>query len=112
MRQSHSYSKSNLYVHDVLCCLLRFGSTLVSSASRLHLVPRIPKQKLVRGGGCEKNNPSFFGISYNSACDELFLADEGKHPVVRAMPLRVKACDLHDMYRNQHQKESVSSVCT
>ena len=50
-------------------------------------------------------------MSYNSACDELFLADYA-NGVVRAMRVRNNAGDLRDVYRAPHDKSSsISSVC-
>ena len=70
----------------------------LSSASRLQLVRRLPKQTLIRAG---ENNPNIYGMSYNSAHDELFIADQD-NKVVRAMRVRDNAGDLHDVYRAPH----------
>ena len=43
-------------------------------------------------------NPNIYGMSYNSARDELFLADRNNR-VVRAMRVRDNAGDLRDVYR-------------
>ena len=75
----------------------------LSSASRLQLVCRIPKQTLIR---TYKNNLDIYGISYNSARDELFLADNA-NKVVRAIRVRDNAGDLRDVYRSP----LVYSVC-
>ena len=58
-------------------------------------------------------NPSICGMSYNSARDELFLADIA-NKVVRAMRVRVNAGDLRDVYRAPHDTSTYSyirSVC-
>ena len=65
---------------------------------RLQLVRRIPKQRLIRVG---EKDPDIFGMSYNSARDELLLADF-KNEVVRAMRVRDNAGDLRDVYRAPH----------
>ena len=67
----------------------------LSSASRLQLVRRLPKQTLIRAG---ENDPDIRGMSYNSERDELFLADVA-NGVVRAMRVRDNAGDLRDVYR-------------
>ena len=59
----------------------------------------------------DKKNPNIFGMSYNSARDELFLADDN-NKVVRAMRVRDNAGDLRDVYRApQATSLSVWSVC-
>ena len=78
----------------------------LSSASRLQLVRRHPKQTLIRAG--DKNDPNIWGMSYNSARDELFLADYN-NDVVGAMRVRDNAGDLRDVYRAPHG--SIYSVC-
>ena len=76
--------------------------------SRLQLVRRIPKQTLIRAG---ENDPNINGMSYNSARDELFLADFD-NKVVRAMPLRDNAGDLREVYRAPPDRSSlIRSVC-
>ena len=51
------------------------------------------------------------GMSYNSARDELFLADHF-NKVVRAMRVRDNAGDLRDVYRAPHDTSKfVRSVC-
>ena len=59
---------------------------------------RIQKQKLIRAG---EKDPDIFGMSYNSARDELFLADF-ENEVVRAMRVYDNAGDLRDVYRAPH----------
>ena len=79
----------------------------LSSASRLQLVRRIPKQTLIRAG---ERNPQIWGMSYNSARNELFLADYNNG--VRAMRVRDNAGDLRDVYRAPHDTYSeIYSVC-
>ena len=69
---------------------------------------RIPKQTLIKDG---EGIPFITGISYNSSCDELFLADYA-NKVVREMRLHDNASDLFDVYRAPHDKTSlVRSVC-
>ena len=56
-------------------------------------------------------NPGISGMSYNSAQDELFLAD-WNNKVVRVMRLCDKAGDLCDVYRAPHDTEpNIYSVC-
>ena len=49
----------------------------------------------------DESNPDIRGMSYNSARDELFLADFN-NGVVRAMRVRDNAGDLRDVYRAPH----------
>ena len=56
--------------------------------------------------GEDKKNPDIYGMSYNSALDELFLA-ERDNGVVRAMRVRDNAGDLRDVYR----APQIWSVC-
>ena len=80
----------------------------LSSDLRLQLVRRIPKQTLIRAG--EKDS-DIYGMSYNLARDELFLADYD-NKVVRAMRMRDNASDLLDVYRAPHDTSpSIRSVC-
>ena len=80
----------------------------LSSTSRLQLVCRIPKQKLIRAG---EKDPDIEEMSYNSARDELFVADYA-NKVVRAMRVRDNAGDLSDVYRAPHDMSPfISSVC-
>ena len=80
----------------------------LSSTSRLQLVRRIPKQTLNRAG---EQDPVISGMSYNSARDELFLADQ-ENKVVRAMRVRDNAGDLRDVYRAPHNTSPfIWSVC-
>ena len=59
----------------------------------------------------DKNDPIIAGMSYNSARDELFLADS-ENGVVRAMRVRDNAGDLRDVYRGPHETSPVVlSVC-
>ena len=67
----------------------------LSSASRLQLVRRLPKQTLIRAG--DWRDPNILGMSYNSERDELFLADYA-NGVVRPMRVRDNAGDLRDVY--------------
>ena len=61
--------------------------------------------------GGDKENPDIEGMSYNSACDELFLADTN-NGVVRAMRVRDNAGDLRDVYRAPHDTSPlITSVC-
>ena len=56
-------------------------------------------------------NPDIYGMSYNSARDELFLADVA-NGVVRAMRVRDNAGDLRDVYRAPHDTSPfIRSVC-
>ena len=75
----------------------------------LTLVRRLPKQTLIRDG---ENDPDIFGMSYNSARDELFLADDD-NKVVREMRVRDDADDLRDVYKGTlHDKlPYLWSVC-
>ena len=83
-------------------------SIVVRAYPPLKLVRRIPKQTLIRAG---ENDPVITGMSYNSARDELFLAD-GRNGVVRAMRVRDNAGDLRDVYRAPHDTSSfIRSVC-
>ena len=59
------------------------------------VIRRIPKQKLIRNG---ENDPNIFEMSYNSARDELFFADN-KNNVLRAMRVRDNASNSRDVYR-------------
>ena len=80
----------------------------LSSASRLQLVRCLPKQTLIRTG---EKIPDIWGMSYNSARDELFLADDN-NKVVRAMGVRDNAGDLSDVYRAPHDTSPfIRSVC-
>ena len=59
----------------------------------------------------DEYNPSIWGMSYNSARDELFLAD-WNNKVVRAMRVRDNAGDLRDVYKAPHDTSPyISSVC-
>ena len=63
--------------------------------------------------GGDKMNPDIYGMSYNSARDELFLADYA-NKVVRAMRVRDNAGDLRDVYEyraQHHMSPEVLSVC-
>ena len=61
--------------------------------------------------GGDKLNPQLIGMSYNSARDELFLADH-VNEVVRAIRARETAGDLRDVYRAPHDLQLfVWSVC-
>ena len=72
------------------------------------LVRRLPKQTLIRA---RERDPNIWGMSYNSARDELFLADIN-NGVVRAMRVRDNADDLRDVYRAPHDTSpDVWSVC-
>ena len=82
--------------------------------SRPKLVRRLPKKTLIRLSWIPfvgDKNPSIWGMSYNSARDELFLADI-ENGVVRAMRVRDTAGDLRDVYRAPHDTSPyISSVC-
>ena len=59
----------------------------------------------------DKKNPNIYGMSYNSARDELFLVDDSQG-MVRAMRVRDNAGDLSDLYRGPRDKPAhVLSVC-
>ena len=60
---------------------------------------RLPAEALMAAG--DKKDPYIVGMSYNSARDELFLADQD-NKVVRAMRVRDNAGDLRDAYRAPH----------
>ena len=77
--------------------------------SHLQLVCRIQKQKLIRPG---ENDPNFNGMSYNSARDELFLADDNNR-VVREIHVHDNVDHLRDVYRGTLHDTSpnVLSVC-
>ena len=76
--------------------------------SLINLVRRIPQQSLIRAG---EKAPSIEGKSYNSARDELFIADF-VNKVVRAMRVRDNDGDLQDVYRAPHDTSPlVWSVC-
>ena len=61
--------------------------------------------------GEDNKNPHISGMSYNSARDELFLAD-WNNKVVRAMRVRDNAGDLPDVYRAPHDMSPwIYSVC-
>ena len=83
--------------------------------SRLKLVRRIPKKTLIRSSWIpfvgDKKDPDIFGMSYNSARDELFLADHDNN-VVRAMRVRDNGGHLRDVYRAPHDTSPIiRSVC-
>ena len=81
---------------------------LLQFSNSLQLVRRIPKQTLIRAG---EKDPNINEMSYNSARDELFLADE-VNEVVRAMRVRNNAGDLCDVYRAPHNTfPRIRSVC-
>ena len=65
---------------------------------RLQLVRRIPHQTHIGGG---EKDPDIRGMSYNSARDELFLADWNNN-VVRALHLRDSADEMRDVYKTPH----------
>ena len=70
---------------------------------------RLPAEALIAAG--DQNNPQIYGMSYNSARDELFLADY-INGVVRAMRVSDNSGDLRDVYRAPHDKSPyVWSVC-
>ena len=59
----------------------------------------------------DENNPNIWGMSYNSARDELFLADFANE-VLRAMRVRDNVGDLRDVYRAPHDTSPyIYSVC-
>ena len=55
-------------------------------------------------------NPNINGMSYNSACDELFFVDE-RNKVVRAMRARDNAGDLRDVYQSPTRQVSTYMEC-
>ena len=58
-----------------------------------------------------EKNPDISGMSYNSASDELFFADN-ENKVVRAIRVRENAGDLRDVYRAPHDTDPhIWSVC-
>ena len=67
---------------------------------------RLPPVALSRAS---EHNSFIWGLSYNSAGDELFLADQDNY-VVRTVHLRDNAGDLNDVYRAPHNS-FLSSVC-
>ena len=70
---------------------------------------RLPAEALRAAG--DKFDPDIYGISYNSARDELFLADRSNR-VVRAMRVRDNAGDLRDVYRAPYDTSPyIYSVC-
>ena len=70
---------------------------------------RLPAEALMEAG--DDNDPSITGMSYNSARDELFLAN-GYNGVMRSMRVRDNAGDLCDVNRAPHDKSSlIRSVC-
>ena len=73
-----------------------------------HHSKRLPAEALM---AARDKNPYISGMSYNSARDELFLADNANE-VVRAMRVRDNAGDLRNVYRApQATLLSVWSVC-
>ena len=90
-------------------------SIVVRAYPPLKLIRRLSRQTLIRAG---ENNPTVNGMSYNSARDELFFADNANN-VVRAMRVRDNADDLRDsvwcrvgLYTAQHDtSQLVWSVC-
>ena len=74
----------------------------------LKLVRRLPKQTLINAG---EKDTDIFGMSYNSARDELFFADYANN-VVRAMRLRDNAGDLRDLCKAPYDMlPFIRSVC-
>ena len=71
---------------------------------------RLPAEAFMAAG--YEKNPNILGMSYNSARDELFLADIA-NKVVRAMRVRDNAGDLLDVYKGTAHDMSpdVWSVC-
>ena len=67
---------------------------------------RLPAEALMAAG--DWRDPDIYGMSYNSARDELFLADN--NGVVRAMRVRDNAGDLRDVYRAP-PFSNIYSVC-
>ena len=61
---------------------------------------RLPAEALMAAGD---KNPDISGMSYNSARDELFLADF-ENKVLRAMRVSDNAGDLRDLYRGPRDK--------
>ena len=71
---------------------------------------RLPAEALMAAG--DKKNSDIYGMSYNSARDELFLEDRN-NGVVRAMRVRDNAGDLRDVYKSNLLDNSpyIYSVC-
>ena len=67
----------------------------------------ISRQSLIRAG---EEFPSFWGMSYNAAHDELFFADNA-NKVVRALRVRDNAGDLRDAYRVRTRHQSIHYKC-
>ena len=71
---------------------------------------RLPAEALMEAG--DESEPLIFGMCYNSARDELFLADS-YNKVVRTIRLHDNTGDLLDVYRGTEndRRPEVSSVC-
>ena len=71
---------------------------------------RLPREGLMGAG--DKSDPDIWGMCYNSARDELFLADYDNR-VVRTIRLHDNAGDLRDVYRGTAEDSTpvVYSVC-
>ena len=81
------------------------------STVRSYLPLKLVRRTLIGVG--DKYHPRIEGMSYNSARDELFLADDN-NKVVRAMRVRDNAGDLRDVYRAPQHTSSypyIRSVC-
>ena len=92
--------------------LIRLRHTSSTETAPLVTIPldskRLLHEALMAAGD---KNPDISGMSYNSARDELFLADDN-NKVVRAMRVRDNAGDLRDVYRAPHDTSpSIRSVC-
>ena len=84
------------------------GETIVQSAAQMQLVRRIPMETFTREG---EKDTFIAGMSYNSARDELFLADH-TNKVVRSISFHDKAGDLRDIYRAPHDTSAnIWTVC-
>lgn len=81
----------------------------ISPVVSLELKQRISKQTIIQSTA-RHNDPDIWGISYNAAGDELFLADWG-NKAVRSILLRDQPCDLHDVYIPIDKSAILNSVC-
>ena len=98
---SNSPYDSYLSVHseDNVSCDNEITTVSLLEA-HLQLVRRFPMDDLIRAGD---KNPKICGMSYNSARDELFLADNANR-TIREMSLRDNSCKLRDLYRAPQDK--------
>lgn len=86
-------------IFDISVCWLYRNATVehIPSALSLNLQPelRIPKKSLCKPG---ENDPSIWGLSHNSECDELFAADF-ENAVVRSTRVRECPSSLRHVYK-------------